>query len=154
MSNMKKMKRKNKEFEIAKLYAAKDIMSHLFKQALSVRISFAAKEVREILGEEFDFNYEVLEYVITSIANDKKDDEEFKTKMSSLITIGESVEVNNNALMDFSNFIFDSISAGYIASIAKGYKDNYKSEKIIEGFKIMAESVTGKEMEYSEEGDR
>lgn len=146
---MKKFKRKEKEYSIAKNIAIKDLMQLCYKSTMTTRIIGVLKDIDEDCKFDDVVDYIAIEYGLANLKN-----ENFLSLLGSIVYENEDgdIRIDNSALNNLSEYIM-SIPSEELLKIASSYnKKDVDTKNIMLGHQIFASAVTGKEMTYSSEG--
>ncbi len=146
---MKKFKRKEKEYSIAKNIAIKDLMQLCYKSTMTTRIIGVLKDIDEDCKFDDVVDYIAIEYGLANLKN-----ENFLSLLGSIVYENEDgdIRIDNSALNNLSEYIM-SIPSEELLKIASSYnKKDVDTNNIMLGHQIFASAVTGKEMTYSSEG--
>ena len=146
---MKKFKRKEKEYSIAKNIAIKDLMQLCYKSTMTTRIIGVLKDIDEDCKFDDVVDYIAIEYGLANLKN-----ENFLSLLGSIVYENEDgdIRIDNFALNNLSEYIM-SIPSEELLKIASSYnKKDVDTKNIMLGHQIFASAVTGKEMTYSSEG--
>lgn len=146
---MKKFKRKEKEYSIAKNIAIKDLMQLCYKSTMTTRIIGVLKDIDEDCKFDDVVDYIAIEYGLANLKN-----ENFLSLLGSIVYENEDgdIRIDNSALNNLSEYIM-SIPSEELLKIASSYnKKDVDTKNIMLGHQIFASAVTGKKMTYSSEG--